>query len=335
VRVLITRLSAMGDVVHTWPLVAALRRAVPGAEIAWLVEEPLLPLVAGHPDVTAAIPVATREWRRAPLAASTRHGILAVRARIAAFAPEHAIDPQGLIKSAGWACLAGVPDRIGFSERVRRERLAGLFYTTVVASPAHLRHVVDLNLSLLTALGLVPEYGDLPDAGFLRAPADRGGSSDDDATALLPGAGRAGKRWDWASFAELARRLAANGARPVVVWGPGEEALAGRIAAAAGAGTAVAPPTSLPELARLLGRSRAVVGGDTGPVHLAAALGTPTVAIHLGTDPERNGPRGRRVHIVSGARAGSGARSARTGRLREVAVDEVQAAVEKLLAEGR
>ncbi len=334
-RVLITRLSAMGDVVHAWPLVDALRRVVPGVEVAWVVEQHLLPLVAGLPGVTTAIPVATRGWRRAPLSESTRQGIRSARAQIAAFAPEHALDPQGLAKSAVWARLAGVPHRIGFSRPARRERLAGLFYTTVVTPPAHLRHVVDLNLALLTALGVVPEYGAWPDATFLRAPVATGDVSGDDTIALLPGSGRAGKTWGWRQFAELARRLAAAGSRPLVVWGPGEGDLAARVAAAAGGAAAVAPPTSLPDLCRLLDRCRAVVGGDTGPVHLAAALGTPTLAIHIATDPDRNGARGRRVNVVSGARAGSGARSARTGRLREVTVEDVQSALAALLEAGR
>ena len=325
----------MGDVIHTWPLVVALRRAVPDSEIAWLVEEPLLPLVSGHPDVATAIPVATRRWRKAPLSAATRQAIRSARAQVRAFAPSVAIDPQGLVKSAVWARLAGVPCRIGFSARVRRERLAGAFYTATVTPDDHWRHVVDLNLALLTALGVEPAYGASPDASFLRGSGARPRTAENDTVALLPGAGTAGKRWGSQQYGELAKRLAASGLRPLVVWGPGEEVLARRIAADSGDAAEVAPPTTLPELCRLLADCRAAVGGDTGPVHLAAALGIPTVAIHVTTDADRNGARGPRVNVLTGSRPGRVGSGARTSRARAVAVGDVHASLTGLLEAGR
>lgn len=332
-RVLLTRLSAIGDVIHTWPLAVALRRAVPDAEVAWLVEEQFLPLVAGHPAVGRAIATATRRWRRSPLSSATRDEVGRTRAAIAAFAADVAIDPQGLVKSAIWASLASVPRRIGFAGRVRRERLAGAFYTDVVTPPAGLRHVVDLNLSLLTALGCVPTYGALPDASFLRVPAAPADDGRERTIALIPGAGAAEKTWGVAGFAELARRLAGEGWHPVVAWGPGERPLAERVAALSGGGAAVAAPTTLPELCRLLAACSAVVGGDTGPTHLAAALGVPTVAVHVATDAGRNAARGPRVNVVTGARSGGLGGGARTGRARAVTADEVHAALADLLEE--
>jgi heptosyltransferase I len=322
----------MGDVIHTWPLVAELRRSIPAAEVAWLVEEPFLPLVAAHPCVSLAIPVATRRWRRAPLAAATRQAIRDVRDRVAEFAPEVALDPQGLLKSAVWARLAGVPRRIGFAAGVRRERLAGAMYTAAVAPPVDLRHVVDFNLALLAPLGVTPRYGEAPDARFLTAAGTRPDEAAGDTVALVPGAGAAGKTWGCERFAELARRLADTGWRPLLLWGPGEEPLARRIATDSGGAASVAPPSTLPELVALLRRCRGAVGGDTGPIHLAAALGIPTVAVHLTTDPERNGARGPRVHLVAGARASATRGGARTGRAREVTVAEVMEATAALLA---
>jgi heptosyltransferase-1 len=324
----------MGDVIHTWPLAVALRQALPDAEVAWLVEEPLLPLVAGHPAVGRAIATATRRWRRSPLSRTTRDEVSRTRAAIISFAADVAIDPQGLVKSGIWASLASVPRRIGFAGSVRRERLAGAFYTDVVTPPAGLRHVIDLNLSLMTALGCAPTYGALPDAGFLRvssaAPADGGRER---TIALIPGTGGAEKTWGASGFAELARTLAGEGWRPLVAWGPGERPLADRVAALSGGSAAVAAPTTLPELCRLLAACSAVVGGDTGPTHLAAALGVPTVAVHVATDAGRNAARGPRVNVVTGARSGGLGGGARTGRARAVTADEVHAALADLLEE--
>ena len=146
--------------------------------------------------------------------------------------------------------------------------------------------------------------------------------------ALLPGLGNGRQVLaPRAATASLARRLAAAGWRPLVVVGPSEEELGRQVVAAAGGRAELAPPTSIPELARLLASCRAVVGGDTGPVHLAAALGTPTVAIFLTTDAERNGPRGACVNIVTSARTGARQGRARTGTEGDVAVEEVDAAV--------
>lgn len=329
-RVLLTRLSAFGDIVHTWPLADAIDRHPDRPELAWLVEERFLPLVAGHPAVARPIPVATRRWRYHPLAAATRAEMSAVRRELRAFAPEFVLDPQGLLKSAVWVGASGAPHRVGLHRAVRRERLAGLFYNETVRPPDGIRHVVDINLALACALGMTPPFGAAPCAEFLRAAAPLAPAALRGAVALLPAVAGAGKAWPAAGFAALARHLVANGRLPVVVWGPGERALAERICGAA-AGAALAPPTSLPELAGLLAGCAAVVGGDSGPVHLAAALGVPTVAVFVATDPERNGPRGPRVRIVSGARGRARRGRARTAGAATVAVEDVLAALDAAL----
>ena len=120
------------------------------------------------------------------------------------------------------------------------------------------------------------------------------------------------------------------GMSPVVVWGPGERVLAEGIAAAAGRGVALAPATSIPELAVLLSGCAAVVGGDTGPVHLAASLGVPTVAVFVATDPARNGPRGERVRVLAAAGAAAGRGRARADGAGEVGVETVFAGVDRV-----
>ena len=166
-RVLLTRLSALGDIVHTWPLVEVLRRGIPDLELYWLVERPFLALVENHPAVTKAIPIATRRWRRAPLAASTRQEVAQTVRHLRSLGCDLAIDPQGLLKSAVWARLARVPSRAGLAAGHRRERLGGSFYTFTVTPPSRATHVVDINLALATAAGLEPDPGALPDGRFL------------------------------------------------------------------------------------------------------------------------------------------------------------------------
>jgi lipopolysaccharide heptosyltransferase I len=328
VRIVLTRLSALGDIVHTWPLADALAAGPEPVELAWVVEEPFLPLVATHPAVTEAIPVATRRWRRHPFAAATRREFAAARAALRRFGAELALDPQGLVKSAVWAALSGAGERVGLDHAHRREALAGAWYTRTLSPDPGARHVVDVNLSMLAALGRRPPTGAAPDGRFLLGEGARGGAERTAGrVALLPATGGAGKSWPAASFAGLGRKAAAAGLSPLVVWGPGERALAEEVAAAAGGGVALAPPTSIPEMAALLSRCAAVVGGDTGPVHLAAALGVPTVAVFVATDPARNGPRGARVRLVAAAGTAAGRGRARAGAAGEVAVEPVFAAL--------
>ena len=334
VRVLLTRLSALGDIVHTWPLAEELGR-ISGVELAWLIEEPYLPLAAGHPSVARTIAVATRRWRRAPFAAATRAELRECIGEIRAFAPELVIDPQGLWKSAIWGVLARAPRRVGLPWSLRREALCGLLYTETARQDCDGSHVVDINLSLLGALAITPPRGTIPDGSFLVRTADKPDWLPSRAVALLPATSRRGKSWPLERFAALAPRLHASGYRPVVLWGPGEEPLARRVGEAAGAPTVVAPPTGIVELAVTLHHCAAAVGGDTGPTHLAASVGTPTVAVMLATDPARNAPRGRHVEVVSGATSGATRGRARTRPTATVEVADVVDAVIRLLNRRR
>lgn len=301
--------------------------------MAWLVEEPFVPLVANHPAIADVIPVATRRWRRRPLAATTRAEVGAARDRLRSFAPDLVMDPQGLVKSAIWGSLAQAPRRIGFARAHLRERLAGVFYTDRVRPPKSLCHVVDLNLSLLEAVRSAPPYGALPDGRHVID--DTGPRPEQGTITLLPSTGGDGKRWSLAAFAELSRLLRSNGHPVAVAWGPEEEGLARTLVENGGHGVVLAPPTTLPQLACYLAGSAMVVGGDTGPVHLAASLGTPTVAVFVTTDPGRNGPRGELVNVVSAAAAGARRGRARTGSAGTVTVAQVLETVEDLLERGR
>ena len=298
------RLSALGDIVHTWPLASALRVAVPQAHITWIVEEPLRILVEGHPAVDAVLDVATKRWRSRPTARRTRAEIAVLKGRFAELQADVCIDAQGVIKSAVVARWSAADRKVGLARPWRREWLPGLFYTETVDGSTHARHVVATNLEIVRAVGGTPPRDPVPPDGrwLLDRVRDRlpTGSWASPFAVLLPAAGHPSKILPVATLARVARGLVELGIEAVVAWGPAERERAHAVAAMAGRGTHMAPPTDLAELSALLGAATVVVGGDTGPVHLAASFGVPTAAAFLTTDWRRNGPLGSRIAVVSG-----------------------------------
>jgi heptosyltransferase-1 len=221
-----------------------------------------------------AIPVTLKRWSAAPAA------------RRAVLRYDVAVDFQGLIKAAALAWASGAPERYGFDRDAIREKPALLFTNRQVAVDRS-RHVIDWNLDLARAIlpaATMPTVDFTPFASDTRLP------TPDTPVVLLPGAGKREKQWPIERFRELAARL---GSRALAVWGPGEEELAARI------GCRIAPRTNLRELAGILRHAEVVVGGDTGPLHLAAALGTKVVGLYGPTDPRRNGPYGQLHRCVS------------------------------------
>ena len=284
-RFLIVRLGALGDVVHAIPVAAALRRAFPDARIDWLVS-------AKHREILDLVPVIDR---RLVIDTSFLNAIGELRRS----RYDVAIDLQGLIKSAVLARLSGAPRVAGFSSRYARERAARLFYTEAfdpgrggLYDPRETRHVVDINLGLLSLLGITAPAREFPiedvDTDAARAARRQAG----DRYALLnPGAAWPNKRWPPSRLAAIAVELRArHGLMSVVLWGPGEEALAAEVVAGANGAAVISPRTTIADLVALARRAALMVSGDTGPTHIAAALGTPLVGIYGPTRPARNGP---------------------------------------------
>jgi heptosyltransferase I len=285
---LIVRLGALGDIVHTLPLAAALRARFPEARLDWLVDvrhRAVLSLVPGLSNVAA---VDTRRWRG-------ESGVPAVVARLRQARYAMAFDPQGLLKSALLARLSGAARVVGLSARHLRERTARFCYTETI-EPGDERHVVRKNLALARVAGIddAPLVFPLAEPAADVAARVRGslGLGPDAPFALVnPGAAWPNKRWPPERFGAVAAHLAARHAlRSAVLWGPGEAPLAEAVVAASEGTAVAAPPTTLGELVALLRAARLVLSGDTGPLHLAAALGTPVVGLFGPTDPERNGP---------------------------------------------
>ncbi|HQZ39038.1 MAG TPA: glycosyltransferase family 9 protein [Vicinamibacterales bacterium] len=309
-RILIVRLSALGDIVHALPVLAALRRQDPAVRVDWLVEQayaPVLGLVEGvhrRVIVRAAAPARGSGPGREPPqggagghAADVRFGGGLGYLRAAAFLRRQhydaALDLQGLIKSAVWARLSGARRVIGFARSHLREPQAAWLYGETVVPPAS-PHVIQKNLSLATYLGASAAPVELP----IAAPTDGAVARTIEAAigparyaVLNPGAAWPNKRWPPKRFGALAASLLhRHGLVSFVTWGPAERALAETIVSESNGAARLAPPTGIADLAALMGRAALVVSGDTGPLHIAAAMGAPIVGLYGPTWPERNGP---------------------------------------------
>jgi heptosyltransferase I len=289
-NVLIVRLSSLGDIVHTLPIAANAHRA--GHRVFWVVESAYRDLLTADPHVERVIVADTKGWRRRPLSPRTISEIVALPRELRSLHPDVTIDVQGLWKSAWIARSAGAPV-VGFGTANRREPTSVLLGDRTV-QPLSGSHVVDQNLSLAEAAG-IPVTERSPDARFLLdrpSPAAESFLAGQPRPFALyhPGAGRPEKTWGEERYAVLADLLKSNrGLAPVISWGPGDEDRAGRLSALR-TDARVLPPLALPDLAHVIAASSLLVAGDTGPLHLADALGASTLALFGPTDPSRNGP---------------------------------------------
>ena len=307
-RLLVVRLGAMGDVIHTIPAVAALRNAFPEIQIGWVIEQrwaelicaksapPSGPRNQSRPLVDFVHTVDTKLWRKSPLSTETRKAIMNVRRELRDQHYEVAIDFQGALKSAVMARLAGTRNVVGMKNP--REQPARLFYTRDIKVAG--THIVEQNHSLAEAVAdrpLANSAASLPQDDQAEASAAKLLSPGERFAILNPGAGWGAKQWPSERYGEVAHALAELGVTPLINYGPGEEQLATAAAnASKKAGRTIS--CSLGELIALTRRATLFIGGDTGPMHLAAALQVPVVAIFGPTDPARNGPHGTRSIVL-------------------------------------
>ncbi len=303
-RVLVVRLSAMGDIIHGMPAIAALRRAKPDLHIGWLVEERWAELLCARtserltarserkPLVDWVHVAKFSNWRKALFSDETWHEMASCRREVRAMEYEVAIDLQGAVRSGLALRSTSAAIRIGSSQP--REGPARMFYTHAIDVRG--AHVVEHALSLASEFaGQELEYVQpaFPVDPTIEAWADHqtemfGGKP---LAIVNPGAGWGAKCWPSESFGAVARALAERGMTVLVNHGPREEDLAEGVRNSSG-GMAVPLKCSVGELIALTRRARLFIGGDTGPMHLAAALRVPVVALFGPTRPERNGPFG-------------------------------------------
>jgi heptosyltransferase-1 len=301
-RILLIKTSSLGDVVHNLPVVSDICYQFPDAVIDWAVEEAYVPLVALHPDVHQVIPVAVRRWRRQVWCASTWREIASFRQCVTAQTYDAVIDTQGLFKSALLGCMAA-GTRHGFDAGSVREPLAGIGYQKRHAVTRTAHAVIRNRLLAGAALGYVPHptvnYGlgtppvaAVTDAAVQTAEPER-------YAVLLHASSRDDKLWPEDNWVELAAALSAQqpGLRMLLPFGNALEQqrslrlvqqMHGKKDVVASAPAAMA----LDGMARLLAGAACVIGVDTGLTHLATALGRPTVALFMGSDPMLTGVYG-------------------------------------------
>lgn len=302
-KFLIVKLSSLGDVVHTLPVSRTLRENYPHAFIAWVVEERVQDVLRGNPDVDELIVVRTKYWRRRWNLETFRE-IGAIFRRIRGLSFDYVFDFQGLLKSGVIAFLSGAPNRIGFHRRDCREFLNTLFINRKAPYIGKKTHVVDKNLFLLKAVGIQRFHKQFP----INIPPhdvienffeDNPELSQNPIVAINPGVGFKTKQWKLRRFAELADRIAGElECHILFTWGPGEKEKIDFIGSQMTQRFWVAPPTTVAQSATLYRRLQLFVGCDTGPLHLCAALGIPTVSLFGPTDPARNGPFGNGHQVV-------------------------------------
>jgi len=346
-RLLIVRLGAMGDVIHSLPAVTALREAFPEAMLGWLIEERWAELLCTLPTprsgprspqrplVARIHTVNTKQWRAAPFSAQTWERIAAGLSDLRAARYEVAVDLQGAVRSSLLARWSGAPLIYGTAQP--RENLASMFYTRqVIVSGGH---IVEQNLSLAAAVAHRPLR--MPRVEF---PHDEAAEQECDRrlkdrgiqgfVLLNPSAGWGAKQWPAERYGHVAKQLAEDGLKSLINFGPGEGEIAHAVQAASG-GAAETFTGSLTQLVALTRRAGLFIGGDTGPMHLAAALGIPVVGIFGPTDPARNGPFGtRNIVLRSPSSSTSYSHVAQAeGGLLEISREQVVAAARKLLQE--
>ncbi len=336
----------MGDVIHTLPAAYGLREAYPHATIGWLIEERWAELLCApraprrgprspqRPLADWVHTVNLTGWPKSLGAIATLQQIATVWSDVRAAHYEVAVDLQGAIRSALLARWSGAGIVYGAAEP--RESPASMLYTrTAVARGSH---VIEQNVSVAEAVA--QRKMKIPHVEFPRDPEAEARidlrlseQAITDFAVLNPGAGWGAKRWPAERYGQVAGKLASEGVRSIVNYGPGEESLA-REVEAAGARVARAMKCSITELIALTRRARLFVGGDTGPMHLAAALGVPVVAIFGPTDPARNGPYGTRSIVLrnSASSTSHARRSQPDDGMLEITTDTVVAAVRELLA---
>ena len=301
---LVLRLGAMGDIVRTLPAVQLIRRSLTEARIFWVVDDRWQVVLADHPDLDGVVPFGRKEWNSmlsSPLRWPGIPGSIGrLRGQLRGLAADLVVDFHGNLRSGCVGLLSGASARLGYSGHQQKE-CNRLFTTHRVPSGERRTPRMERNLDLVRGLGLPVEpfpRVELPLVAAGREAANEvvaGLAERPHGFAVIsPGASRAQayKKPPIEILVAACRRLARRRIAPLIVYGPGEEVDAHKLFEQVGEPSHLAPPTGLASLCALLAQARLFVGGDSGPLHLACAVGCPVVGIYGPTDPLVNQPWG-------------------------------------------
>ncbi len=335
--ILIIRLSSLGDILHALPAFADLRASFPNSKIDWLVSEKHKSLLSAVRGIDAIRILGTKAYGDFPLRSLIRD----LRSQHYDFA----IDFQGLLKTAALSFLSGARTRLGFSRDLVREFPAHWFYNRTQPKPQGQFHVLQLNRMLAGLTGAVPVSAPLefcvPENDSRLVESMLRKEQLTDYVVINPGGGWSTKRWSLQKYGDLTKKIAVELGLPVVLTtGPGEETYYQAIADHCSDCGGVQPrhfPVSFLQLIPLYQKAHLIVGGDTGPFHLACALGAPVVGIFGPTSPVRNGPWRSEDEVVAHALPCSfcyGRSCATNNECMDISVDEVFAAVVRRLAKA-
>lgn len=301
-KILIIKTSSLGDVIHALPVLDYLRQVSAGIEIDWVVEESFLPVIEHNPHLARIHVIRTKKWRKTPFSPETRQDLKLLYTALRERPYDLVFDIQGNLKSGLIAWLSGADTRIGFSRDVLQEKANSLFTTRKIPFRACDRNVTDRYLRVVSVL-FGRDYRDMDISGtIVSSPEDE--SAADRYMAGLPdglvfvfqvGTTWKTKLWHPQGWIELARRITARypGSTILINWGsPDEKALAEQIAGEVGSSVQLLPWLRIRELIPVLRRVDLLIGGDTGPLYLAAAVGTPTVSYYRATSAAAYAPRG-------------------------------------------
>ncbi len=346
-RLLFVKLGSIGDIVHTLPALAAVRRALPRAEISWVVERGAAEILRDNPFLESLIVIDTKALRRAPVSGETLSATRRQLRRLRASAFDSALDFQGLLKSALIARLSGARRVHGFDRVNLREPASRFLLTHAVNIPAS-QNVIRKNLSLAAGALRIDVPSDAREFEFpigvldehVREAETAAAEAGGEFAILNPGGGWPTKLWDAARFGALADAMwERQGLRSLITTGPGETELAARVSAASRTGAARTISLSLKGFYELARRASVYVGGDTGPTHLAVAAGTPVVGLFGPTEWWRNGsPRAEDIEVGRtdiGCRTDCHRRACSVWVCMDIEVGRVVAAVEERLLSAR
>jgi len=336
-RFLIVRLSSIGDIVHALPAAAALAETFPQAQIDWVVEKRHAQLLDGNPHLHRILILDTLGWCKHLPSSATWHEIHNGIGDLRQTRYDAAIDFQGLWKSAVVAWLSRARERVGFTAVGLREPSAGILYTQRVAPPGHV-HVVKENMALVENLGACTERWQFPlprndqDDAYI----EKQLAMFDSANFLIvnPGGGWRSKCWSPENYAALIRQWASTRSEAIILTGaPSDEPVIHGILTSAEVAGARYVPTTLVQFIAMTRRARLFLGSDTGPMHLAAAAGTPIVGLFGPTDPVRNGPfSADDITLWNRGPINHTRRGENPDYLPGISVESVMAAMEKRLA---